>query len=200
MKKKKENKKKFSFKEEYNKSFLYLKESRKFIYSVIAVFFVAFLIGFFVPASDNIVEEILKYISELIEKTDGMSQGELIRFIFLNNLQASFFGMMFGFLLGIFPVFASLANGYLLGFVASMTVSEAGISILWRLFPHGIFELPAVFISLGLGVRFGTFIFKRKKLESFKIYLWNSLRVFIFVVIPLLIVAAIIEGMLIFIL
>ncbi len=123
-----------------------------------------------------------------------MSQGELIKFIFLNNLQSSFYGMIFGVLLGIFPMIAAIANGYLLGFVASISVENGGFLVLWRLLPHGIFELPAVFISLGLGLKFGMFIFQKRKLESFREYFFNSLRVFFLIIIPLLIIAGIIEG------
>src|SRR3989344_2332310 len=98
---------------------------------------------------------------------------------------------------GILPLLSIIANGYLVGFVSSMAVQEAGFNSLWRLFPHGIFELPAVFISFGLGIKFGTFIFKKNKKDAFKEYLINCLRVFIFVIIPLLIIAAIIESSLI---
>jgi len=41
-----------------------------------------------------------------------------------------------------------------------LSVGIEGYGILWRLVPHGIFELPAVFISLGLGIKLGTFIFR----------------------------------------
>jgi len=197
-KKRKKNKKEFSLKEEYRKSWGYLKESRNFVYATIAVFFIFVLVGFFIPASDALEEQILKFIQELIEKIQGMSQGELINFIFFNNLQSSFFGMIFGVLLGIFPVIVIIANGYLLGFVASMSVEAEGVLVLWRLLPHGIFELPAIFISLGLGLRLGTFIFQEEKIESLKKYFWNSLRIFLLMVVPLLIVAGIIEGSLIF--
>ena len=95
-------------------------------------------------------------------------------------------------MLGFFPVIFAIANGYVLGFVASATVEVQGISILWRLFPHGIFELPAIFISLGLGLKLMTFIFEKNKLKTLKIYLKNSLRVFLFIIIPLLIIAAVI--------
>jgi len=105
--------------------------------------------------------------------------------------------MFLGMFLGIAPVLFSLFNGYLLGFVALMAVNEQGFLSLWRIFPHGIFELPAVFISLGLGMKLGSFIFQRNKAESFKDFLWNSLRVFLLIVLPLLIIAAIIEGTLI---
>lgn len=186
------------FKENYRESWSYIKESRNYIYSIIAVFFIFILIGFFLPAPDSIVQEILKFIEELLEKTQNMSQSELAKFIFFNNVQSSFFGMIFGVLFGIFPLISAIVNGYLLGFVASLSVEYGGFLSLWRLFPHGIFEMPSVFISLGLGLKFGTFIFQKNKAESFRKYLWNSLRVFLFVVIPLLTIAAIIEGILIF--
>ena len=190
--------KKFNLKEEYKQSWNYLKESRNFIYWIVAVFFIFALIGFFVPASESIKEQILNFIKELLEQTKDMSGGELTKFIFLNNLQASFFGVVFGIFLGVIPIIFSIVNGYLLGFVALISVKSEGFLVLWRLLPHGIFELPAIFISLGLGLKFGTFIFKKKKLESFKEFLFNSLRVFLFIVIPLLIIASIIESSLIF--
>ena len=195
--KRRKNKEKF-FRNNYIQSWNYIKESKNFIYAVIIFFILFSLIGFFVPAPEGITAKILEFIEELLRKTEGMSQGELISFIFFNNLQGSLFGMIFGVLLGIFPLISVIANGYLLGFVASRSVQTEGVLILWRLFPHGIFEIPALFISLGLGLKLGTFIFQRKKIKSLKEYFWDSLRVFVFIVIPLLIVAAIIEGSLIF--
>jgi stage II sporulation protein M len=190
-------KKVFSLKNEYKESFNYLRESRKFIYSIIVIFFLFALIGFFVPVPNSIVEQILKFVQELMEKTQGMSYLELTKFIFLNNLQSSFMAMIFGVVFGILPIIAAIGNGYILGFVSLLSVKEQGIFILWRLLPHGLFELPAIFISLGMGLKFGTFIFQKKKFDSFKNYFWNSFRVFLFIVLPLLIFAAIIEGSLI---
>jgi len=198
MKKTKKDSKNF-LKNNYLQSWKYLKEARNFIYAIMIIFFVFVLVGFFIPAPNFIVEQILEFISELIEKTQYMSQWELIKFIFLNNLQASFFGVILGIFLGIFPIIIAVANGYILGFVSLISVMNEGGSILWKLFPHGIFELPAIFISLGLGLKLGSFIFQKKKFNLFKEYFWNSIRVFLFIVIPLLIIAAIIEGILFFI-
>jgi len=186
------------FLKEYKKSWMFIKESRDFIYLIIGIFFVFSLIGFFIPPPELIEEQILKFFEELLQKTQGMNGFELMNFIFLNNIQSSFFGIFFGVFLGIFPLIASISNGYLLGFVASIAIREEGIFILWRLFPHGIFELPALFISLGLGMKVGSFIFQKKKLNSLKIYLLNSIKVFFFIVLPLLVIAAIIEGSLIY--
>jgi len=193
------NKKEF-FRSNYTQSWNYIKESKHFIYFIITLFVLFSLIGSFLPVPDAIAEQIFRFIEDLLQKTQGMSQGELTKFIFLNNLQGSFFGMVFGVVLGIFPIISIIANGYLLGFVASRSVQIGGVAILWKLFPHGIFEIPALIISLGLGLKLGFFIFQKNKIKSFKKYFWNSLRVFLFVIIPLLIVAAIIEGSLIFLL
>jgi stage II sporulation protein M len=176
----------------------FIKESKVFIYSITGIFFLFVMIGFFVPPPEAISDQILKFIEELLKKTQDLSQFELIKFIFFNNIQSSFFGMILGVLLGLFPVIFAISNGYVLGFVASVSVDIGGIFILLRLFPHGIFELPAIFISLGLGLKIMTFIFEKNKLKTLKIYIKNSLRTFLFIVIPLLIIAAVIEGSLIF--
>jgi stage II sporulation protein M len=192
------NKKGFSLRKQYFDSWKYIKDSKNFIYFSIAIFFLFSLIGFFVPPSDSLSLKIFEYIEEILSRTEGLSNFGLIKFIFLNNVQSSFFAMVLGLVFGIVPLVALVSNGYIVGFVSSMSVENAGYISLFNLVPHGIFELPAIFISLGLGLKFGTFIFKNKIRESFNKYLLESLRVFVFVVLPLLIIAAIIEGFLIF--
>lgn len=187
----------FNLKKECKESLNYIKESKNFIYTIIGIFVGFFLIGFFIPAPEAIENQILDFIKQLLEKTSDMSQGELIRFIFLNNLQSSFIGMVFGVVLGIFSIFATISNGYLLGFVAAISVKSEGILVLWRLLPHGIFEIPAIFISLGLGLKLGMFVFEKNKIDSLKKYFKSSLKVFLFIILPLLIIAGIIEGLLI---
>jgi stage II sporulation protein M len=168
------------------------------IYSIISIFFVFALLGFFIPVSKEIMDIILGYLQQILEQTKDMSMLQLISFIFLNNLQASFLGLTFGLVLGIFPVLFTILNGYVLGIVASLSVSQEGIYSLLNLFPHGIFELPAVFISLGMGLKLGAFIFQKNKKEFFKKNISRSAKVFLFIILPLLLIAAIIEGVLIF--
>lgn len=182
----------------YLDSWKYVKESRNFIYAVVIIFLVSFLAGFFVPAPEKITELIKSFIERLLQETEGMNSPELMRFIFLNNLKSSFSGLAFGFFLGIFPIVSAIMNGYLVGFVSILSVKSGGFLVLWRLFPHGIFELPAVFISLGLGLKFGTFIFQKDKKDSFIRYFFSSIKAFALFVVPLLAAAAAIEGSLIF--
>jgi len=176
----------------------YIKESRSFIYIVSAIFIFFILVGYFLPAPDFIEKVILEFIENLLIATEGFSWSELLTFIFFNNLQSSFFGMIFGLAFGIFSVITVVVNGYLLGFVSAKMVDTQGITILWRLLPHGIFELPAVLISMGLGLKLGTFIFKKNKIMSLKEFSFKSLKAFFFIIIPLLIIAALIESTLIF--
>lgn len=188
--------KKGSIKEIYQKCWTSIKEAKIYILVIVGIFFLFTLIGYFIPAPSEISALISNYIKDVVNQIASLSWIQLISFIFFNNAKSSFFGLVLGILFGIFPIFVSIFNGYILGFVSNESVKTSGILILWKLLPHGIFELPAVFISLGLGLKLATMLLdkKRKFGESFI----NALRVFLFVVVPLLIIAAIIEGTLIF--
>lgn len=182
----------------YKESFRFIWDARRFFYFILGIFAFSVLLGYFVLPSEQIYNQILDYIQELIEMTQGKSLFELISFIFFNNLKSSFFGMLFGIIFGIFPIFSTFVNGYFLGFVSNLTIKENSFLILWRLLPHGVFELPAIFISLTLGLKLGSFLFQKEKLESLRDYFKKSLMAFFLIVLPLLVIAAIIEGILIF--
>ncbi len=199
-KKRKIHKKKINFfSDNYAKSWSYIKESKKFIWIITILFFVSAFIGFIFQPPE-VIKIILDYIEEILVKTEDMSSLQMILFIFFNNIKVGFMGLIYGFAIGIFPVLSTLVNGYVVGYVSSSAVSSSGLSSLLSLLPHGIFELPAIFISFGMGLKFGTVLFKKEKMKTFENFFINSLRVFIFVIIPLLILAAIIEGSLIFLL
>lgn len=187
------------FLDNYSKSWNYIKESKKFIWIIVIIFFASVMLGFIFQPSE-IVELILNYIEEVLAKTEGMSSLDMILFIFFNNLKVGFLGLIYGFALGVFPVLSIFINGYVVGYVSYYSVSSSGLGSLLSLLPHGIFELPAIFISFGMGLKFGTFLFKEDRIKSFESFFINSLRVFVFVVLPLLIIAAVIEGSLIFLL
>lgn len=186
--------KKFSLISQYKKSLDYIQGSKKFIYIIIGIFLFFVFVGFFIPAPEQVYTKIIDFIKEILKQTEGMSQSELITFIISNNIKSTFFGILMGAFFGVFPIISALANGYLLGFVSAMSVSSGGILSLWRVLPHGIFELPAVFISLGLGLKLGMFVFQKNKFKYFRNNLIDSLKVFLLIVIPLLIIAGIIEG------
>ena len=195
---KKKKKEEFSLKQEYKKSWEYLRKSKNYLWAITIIFLTMAIIGFLVPAPEFISEKIMQLIEEIINKTQGMSSLELVAFIIGNNVQTSFIGMVLGFIFGIFPIITTVINGYLLGFVGFISVNSDGWVSLLKLLPHGIFELPAVIIALGLGLKLGTFPFKKNPRKSLREFLENSTRVFLLIVLPLLLIAGIIEGVLIF--
>src|SRR3989338_2764638 len=91
----------------YLNSWNYLCESKKEIYLVVWLFLFSVIIGFIFPSNFSSIERILR---ELIEKTSVMSGIEITIFIFLNNLQSSFAGVILGAALGIFPIFTAILN------------------------------------------------------------------------------------------
>jgi len=181
--------------EQYEKCWKFFCESKWHIVASLAIFALTFLIGFIYPMFYR--EEIFKFITELMLSLEGLGTLELVWFIFLNNLQASFFAIIFGVFIGIFPLVMGITNGYLLGFVSREAVGVGGIFVLWRLVPHGIFELPAVIFSIGIGLKLGLDLFGNDKKKTLKHNFVEGLRFFVFVVLPLLLIAGIIEGILV---
>ncbi|MBI2452002.1 stage II sporulation protein M [Candidatus Pacearchaeota archaeon] len=184
-------------KHQFKEAVSYIKSCSNLIYFSIFIFIFSAMIGFIF--SDQFALQIEKYIRELISQTKDLNAIEMIFFILQNNLQSALFSVLLGIFLGIFPIATALANGVVIGFVLNKTYEIAGFTSWWRLLPHGIFELPAIFISFGLGMKLGFYIFSKNpnKTQEFKKRFYNSMNAFLMLIIPLLLIAAVIEGLLI---
>jgi stage II sporulation protein M len=180
---------------ELNNSIKFIRESKKFIYVISLIFFASFLIGLLIRFPLSIQEQLINLIKKIVEQTKGVSTIELIFFIIFNNLKSTFLGILFGVLFGILPILIAVLNGILLGFVSYLSINKEGLFSLWKIFPHGIFEIPAIFISLGLGLRLGISLLKKDK-DIKKIFI-NSFKTYFFIILFLIIIAGIIEGILI---
>lgn len=120
--------------------------------------------------------------------------------IFLNNAFTCFLNIILGqpltinlgsaVHLGIFPLFSAVINGGLLGWLAH----EEGLLIFLAIVPHGIFELPAYFLSVAIGLRLAQEIFIKKEKEQSKTKLEGAFKVYLRLIVPLLVIAAIIES------
>jgi len=193
----------FSFHNEVDKSWRYLKDSDNYVAVVAGIFILFFMFGFIFPyiappeTLEPILEEVRKLIEDLIKQTEGLGFIGMWEFIFVNNATIAFIAIFFGFVLAIVPIFLLVSNGLVIGLISSIVTKQAGFFSLWMLVPHGIFEIPAIIISFAIGVKFGAFILATDKLKEFKFRFKNSMRVFFFIVLPLLIFAAIIESALI---
>lgn len=142
-------------------------------------------------------------LSTVIDKFQGlMENGEIsLVSLFLNNLQASVLGILVGLIPFLFlPLLGIFSNAAILGLVFSS--SQAAVVPLWKvvvfgILPHGIFELTAVFLCYAMGIcicwNLSKKIIGQRKRENMKDLLQNCFRTTVLIVIPLLVVAALIE-------
>ncbi|MBS3066832.1 stage II sporulation protein M [Candidatus Pacearchaeota archaeon] len=192
-------KKRYSIFKEYKETWNFLKKSKYYLLGSVLAFILFFIIGFFVPIPDIIMNMIKEWVSEVLKQTEGLGFFGMWFFIFKNNVSIAFLAIFLGLFLGLFPALSLIFNAYFVGAVTSMVVKETNISEIWRLVPHGLFELPAIFISFSIGIKMGTFIFYKNPWEKMKEYLKNGFKIFIYFIVPLLIIAAIIEaGLIVF--
>ena len=195
----------------YRMAFGFIKYSRHSIFSVTAILLAFFLAGFLFVflAPDFLLDIVLAWLKEFIqgilEETQGLGFFGMARFIFINNASIAFLSILLGFFLIIFPpigiffVLLLASNGFIIGLVSGLVVSETGILSLWHLVPHGIFEISAVVISFGIGLKAGLFVFHKDRWKRLKVYIRDALLVFFLVVLPLLLIAAFIEaGLIVF--
>ncbi len=163
------------------------------------------------------IAELQRYLMEMI--LPGTTGWGLFLAIFLNNLRASFFAIFLGMIPFLFlPILGVFRNGIYMGAVTAMTHLK-GFSLfsffLIYIAPHGIFEFPAMFYSVCMGVylslqitkkmlavgpispgELSLFDHERKNEESVFDSVKGIVRTWIGVVIPLLLIAALIEAFL----
>ncbi|HEX9915730.1 MAG TPA: stage II sporulation protein M [Candidatus Bathyarchaeia archaeon] len=157
--------------------------------------FVGYSMGDEIPAS--VFEGVLSNIPDPSEATDL----ELFSAILTNNVIACFIFLASGVLVGIPPLLFLALNGFFVGWVSYSAASELGLGfVLMTLLPHGVIEIPAITLSVAMGVGLGyQIINKLRRREGLQRYVVDSLNVFITRIVPMLIVAAIIEtGLIIF--
>ncbi|MCU9613268.1 stage II sporulation protein M [Caldibacillus lycopersici] len=151
-----------------------------------------------------LVESLMSQVYEMFAEKDLMDPDttslQLALGLFWNNSTAC----LLIFLSGFIPIFLPaivivILNGGILG-VAFASLHLIGQSILTVLFagilPHGIFEIPAIILAGALAFYISSGIFKKINSDtfSFKKVAKNATMTFVFVCVPLLIIAAIIEA------
>ncbi|MHC1600003.1 MAG: stage II sporulation protein M [Candidatus Methanospirareceae archaeon] len=175
----------------------YLYSLRFYILFVVVLFIGAIALGYMGFLSETFSEsfEWLEQLSESVEEVTQIYSVWLIFLaffilIFLNNAFTCFLNILLGPFIGIFPLFSAVINGGLLGWLAQ----EEGSLVFLTIVPHGMFELPAYFLSVAIGLRLAREVFKRREERQLKMKLGDGLRVYLILIVPLLIVAALIES------
>ncbi len=125
-----------------------------------------------------------------------------LQFILLNNLRAVALSGIIGiFTFGTIPTIVPLVNSALVAFVVAQGAAGSGLSpfalLAAGVLPHGVFEVTGVWLASILALRLGAAVIARQPGmtlgESWLLALADYLKVLVFVAVPLLVVAAIVE-------
>ncbi|AFZ72983.1 stage II sporulation protein M [Natronobacterium gregoryi] len=127
---------------------------------------------------------------ELLEQQypDLAEDGEIgttASFYLENNSQAFFVTIAGALSVGLVTAFAMLFNGVVVGNVGAIMGSTIGVDyVVAGLTPHGIFELPALFIAAGVGFRllyrFGERVFGKRAVFLTKPYVYRTVAFVVF--------------------
>jgi stage II sporulation protein M len=155
------------------------------------------LVAFYAP---HISQYFNENVADFVKLFRALPKVQLAAAIFVNNTIKALLVIIGGLAFGLFPVIFLLANGAALGFVLSVSMRSRGaLTALLAILPHGIFELPAIFLATSMGLLLGRRAI-RKLLSSGEISIRNeftlALRFFVWIVVPLLVIAALVESFL----
>jgi stage II sporulation protein M len=176
----------FSFKAATNA----VKEGKLFILAAIIIFFIGVIYGMNAPI-ENYNEHFESLLSDWDKRLSLNSQTKVILVIFFNNLSVAATSIWLAFIVGLKPIASALINGRDIGILASASFSNGTFTYyIFGIAPHGVFEIPAMFIAWGLGI----WCAKGLVTKKYKERVLKANRVLVFYIAPLLAVAAIIEG------
>ncbi|MBW1814883.1 MAG: stage II sporulation protein M [Deltaproteobacteria bacterium] len=166
-------------------------EARNYILFVIILFTAGLIYGY-VNLQDN--QHFYEIFQNLLKTHQAKSYFPYIIKIFVRNSIVAYISMRFGIFLGIFPTFSSFFNGLMVGWLKTTFEKISGFNLFLLLLPHGIFELSAMFIAWGIGIWRVKLLFVPNFEEAAKVSLKRIHKVYVTVILPLLLIAAVIEG------
>jgi stage II sporulation protein M len=153
------------------------------VFILAAIFLVATFYGLLNwQTPPAIISQLIAQIADMANGLGDSSATEIFSVIFIKNTIAIITVIIGGILFGISPLISAILNGLIIGIVVGRVIATDGLLVIMAgLIPHGIIELPALFLALGLGFRMGILLinsFRNKSKESIGWYqnLNNKLR------------------------
>lgn len=135
-------------------------------------------------------------IAEFVSFAHGLGPVGLFAFIVVNNVVKAAVMMVLGIAFGLIPVLFLVSNGIVLAVAAALVVEKGGALVaVAGLLPHGILELPAVLLAAAAGLRLGAVALERVRHPGIdiKVEVVKAWRLFTVLILPVLLIAAVIE-------
>lgn len=178
----------------------YFYSSRKYFIAGVAAFTVSFAVGVLISAIfPGASEKLLEMLKDTYGGITTLDPFQRMLEIFKNNVNTCFIALLGGLVIGIIPFFIVAVNGTVLGILVELFFRKQGaLFVIAAILPHGIIELPMVLISVGIGFRLGHAVFLAIRNQKTMHELMHELKLGVFfyikIVVPLLLVAALIES------
>lgn len=130
-----------------------------FIFALI-LFLAAVVVGGTPSGATDLIQDQIRNMEELTREIEAADNPQAAFFwtIFKKNVLACVMTMFMGIGAGIFPLFTLVLNGMLMGFLFGRMADAGepvGLLIVKGILPHGILELPALFLAAGFGMMYG---------------------------------------------
>ena len=179
-------------------------EHRLYVYFSVGLFAFGGLLGVALFAAGvDLTELFLEALGEEFAPNEADPQAEFeleltASFFIVQNTPPFLLSIAGALTLGLFTALVMLLNGLLVGNIVLAMAGVAGVDfILVGLLPHGIFELPALFVAAGVGFRlvhrFGQRILGTREAFLTRAYLYRT-AIFVVFAWLLLVVAAFVEA------
>jgi len=167
------------------------------IFVAILLFGIGIIFGLATPASiTGLLSEELTALEEFSGMLAPFTLSTVI-FIFLKNAVVLLFSFAFSPVFCLVPILTLTVNGWLVAWVSTIVVQEKSLGfVLAGLLPHGIIELPALFIAEAAALSFGAMaivaLFKKERRELLLPSLKQNLK-YLSLAVALMLPAAVIE-------
>lgn len=168
-----------------------------FIFTFIIFFGSIIIMKYILQRNPNEVISTLDSLSS-VKGSTGIGYKDFFK-IFFNNSKICLLAILSGFIPFIFlPLITCIRNAYFVGLLfAGFEIKKANLFLiaLVALLPHGIFEIPAVLYSFSIGTYLCTCsTISIIKETASKKYIHEIKKAFIYIIVPLLFIAALTEA------
>ena len=123
--------------------------AKRHIVFAILIFILGIVLGYTFFKGSKVLEA--SYINE-VKKIYSNNYMMMVSNIFIHNIIICYLSLRLGVFFGVIPIVFLLATGIMGGWIFTVIPVVYYFKVIIYLLPHGIFELPAMFIASGVGI------------------------------------------------
>lgn len=174
-----------------------IKSIRKEIVIITLLFLSSFYLGYYVAnLYPNLAYKVFDELLSQFRFVKVLPLYLLFLFIFLNNSTKILLTMLLGVIFGIIPLLFIIINGFIIGVVLYVSSMKIGTwTSIMLIVPHGVIEIPALILGCSHGLWLGKMLIWKMRGKEVSVIncIKYSIKQYIKVIIPMLIVAALVE-------